>query len=136
MKIFIDTTAWLALEVLNDSNHKKAQKHAQEIMRQRVLLFTSDYVLNETYTRLIYNVHLKAAQKFHRSIQKGLKSNLTLFEVDYKIRNRAWKELTKYRDHQLSFTDATIVAQFKNYRLDEIFTFDHHFRSINLPTNL
>jgi len=49
MKIFIDTSAWDAIEDSNDPNHKLALVFKDEIS-ENCLLFTSDYKLDETYT--------------------------------------------------------------------------------------
>ena len=136
MKVFVDTGAWLALEIRNDINHNSAKKYLQLLKRRRALLFTNTFVLSETYTRLIYDVSLSAAKKFHNQIMEGVRKNLTIFEVDSPTREMAWRQLSQYSDHKLSFTDAIIVAQYKNYHLDAIFTFDNHFKNINLKTNL
>ena len=137
MKVFVDSSAWISIEVANDINHKASILNIQKLKRERVLFFTNEYVLAETYTRLIYDINLAAAKKFHDNIKLALKEEgLTILEVDYQIREVVWAELTRYADHKLSFTDATIVVNFKHYKLDEIFTFDKHFKDINLPTNL
>ncbi len=137
MKVFTDTSAWIALEVEKDINHKKAKQHAKTLEKKRALFITNEYVLAETYTRLIYDIHLNAAYQFHHNINFAIKEEgIVVLEVDPAIRNSVWQELLRYSDHKLSFTDATIVANFKLYKLDEIFTFDRHFKDINLPTNL
>lgn len=137
MKVFVDTSAWLAIEIKNDVNHKKATEYKTSLQKQRALLFTNDYILAETYTRLIYDKHLKAALNFRDKILKGVKSSaLVILNVDISNTDAAWKELKHFSDHKLSFADATIIVHFKKYRLDHIFTFDSHFRDINLPTNL
>lgn len=135
MKIFFDTSAWLALEVENDKCHESAKEYEQNLKKKRALLFTNDYVLAETFTRLIYDFHLQAAKNFKEKIERGLTKNLALLEVDSVARERAWDELERYFDHKLSFTDGTIIANFKDYNLGEIFTFDKHFKDCNLPTN-
>ena len=136
MKVFIDSGAWLALEIRNDVNHVAARKFLQILKRRRALLYTNSFVLSETYTRLIYDISLTAAKTFHVNILKGTKSNLTILEVDPKAGDFIWNQLFQYRDHRLSYTDASIIVHYKNYHLDSIFTFDSHFRNINLPTNL
>ena len=135
MKIFIDTGFWLALEMENDQYHVKAKEQFALLRSQKARLFTNDYVISETVTRLIYDSHLKAAEKFWGKITIGTQKMLTLLAVDYDCKEQAWVELKRFRDHKLSFTDGTIVANFKLYRLDKIFTFDKHFKDINLPTN-
>lgn len=137
MKTFVDTSAWLALEIEKDIHHKAAKQHAKILEKERALFFTNEYVLAETYTRIIYDVHLSAAYQFHQHISHAIKEEeLVVLEVDPSIREEVWKELLRYSDHKLSFTDASIIVAFKLYKLDEIFTFDRHFKDINLPTNL
>lgn len=137
MKVFVDTSAWLATEIGNDYNYKAAVKHKAFLERKKAMVFTNEYVLAETYTRIIYDKHLSAAYEFHKKIMRGVKGgSLSIVEIDHAGRENVWKELLRYADHQLSFIDATIVVQFKQFKLDEIFTFDRHFRDINLPTNL
>lgn len=136
MKVFVDTGVWLALEVRNDVNHSAARKFLQILKSRRALLYTNTFVLAETYTRLIYDISLTAAKTFHESINKGIKSNLTILEVDHPIREMVWKQLIRYGDHRFSYTDGTIIVQFYSFQLDTVFTFDKQFRNINLPTNL
>jgi len=137
MKVFVDTSAYLALEIKNDKNHLLAKRHFNFLKKKRALFFTNDCVLVETYTRLIYDIHFQAAKKFHKYVSELLsKAQLTLLEVDDKDRELAWIELERYSDHKLSFTDAAIIANFRAYKVDEIFTFDRHFKACGLPTNL
>lgn len=137
MRIFVDTGAWMALEITNDQYYLRARAYYQKATKGRTLFFTNDYVLDEVYTRLIYDVHLKAAQEFHQQILSAVdRRQLVILEVGDKDRQLAWQILHKYSDHEFSFTDATIVAQITELHLDEIFTFDKHFREINLSTSL
>ena len=137
MKVFVDTSAWIALEVDKDINHKAANLYTQSLKKKRAQFFTNAYVLAETYTRIIYDVHLRAAKRFHEQIKLAIKEEgLIVFEADTSMREVVWEELARYADHQLSFADATIIVNFKQNKLDGIFTFDRHFRDINLPTNL
>ena len=137
MKIFIDAGAFLALEIQNDQNHLLAKRYFNTLKNKRALFFTNDYVLDEAYTRLIYDLHLNIAYTFHKYISQLLKENqLSLLEVEPAVREKAWHELLKFSEHKLSFTDGVIIVHFRKYHLDEIFTFDRHFRNINLPTNL
>lgn len=136
MKVFVDTGAWIGRHIKSDLYNFAAKKAYAYYKNARALFYTNDYVLDEVYTRLIYDVHLKAAQKFHEQIKSALnKRQLVLLDVGDKDRKQAWQILDKYAEHRLSFTDATIVTQFIELNLDEIFTFDSHFRDIRLPTN-
>lgn len=137
MKIFIDTGAWIGYEVRNDQYHGEATRYYQDAKEKRAVFYTNNYVLAETYTRLIYDLHLSAAHTFReivRSIVK--KKQLVILEIGSIEEEKTWEYLKKFSDHKLSFTDATIIANFKELNLDAIFTFDHHFKDIGLPTNL
>lgn len=136
MKVFVDTGVWIALKDKNDGDHDEAKKHLQLLKKKRAQLFSNDYILAETYTRFIYDFGLDAAIDFYQSVIEGTDYNLTVIEVDERARQNAWRILRKYSDHKLSFADATAAVSFFDYQLDEIFTFDRHFRDINLPTNL
>src|SRR3989344_8748690 len=120
MKVFIDTGAWLALEIKNDVNHRDARKFVDFIKKRRALLFTNTLVLSETYTRLIYDVSLTAAKKFHEKIIEGTRKNLTIFDVDLSIDETVWNQLQRYGDHRFSYTDATVIVHFKKFILDTI----------------
>jgi len=137
MRIFIDTGAWMGYEIKNDQHHGEASAYFKKAKKDRALFYTNSYVLAETYTRLIYDLHLKAAEIFHEHVLSSVeKHQLVVLEIVPEDRQRAFEILKKFSDHKLSFTDATIVANFYEYHLDEVFTFDKHFKDIGLPTNL
>ncbi len=136
MKIFIDSGAWLALENKNDINHLQAKKYINIITKVRPLFFTNNLVLSEVFTRLIYDAGLYAVIDFNDAVNKGAMLNLRVMEISELENSFVFEELKKYDDKKLSFTDGSIVYQFKKYRFDEIFTFDHHFKQIGLKTNL
>ena len=50
-RIFVDTSAWAAIEDRRDSNHEVALLFKDEISG-RCMLVTTDYVLDEAYTLL------------------------------------------------------------------------------------
>lgn len=137
MKVFVDASAWIARQIKRDKNNQLAKKHYEIYKKQRALFYTNEFVLTEVYTRLIYDVHLLAAKNFHKCILSSIEKNqLVLIEIDPKDREEAWSYLQKFSDHKLSFTDATIIANFRTYKLDEIFTFDKGFKIYGLPTNI
>jgi len=59
--VFIDTGGWIAVAVTSDSFHEIALNYYLELIAKRVRLFTSNYVLDETITRIRYSFgHLQA----------------------------------------------------------------------------
>ena len=53
MKVFIDTSAFIALFVERDSKHQIVAQQYAVYREQRARFFTSDYILDELFTQLI-----------------------------------------------------------------------------------
>ena len=128
MRLFVDTSAWLALNDRNDQYHSKAAAKSAEIKRHRIELITSEYVLDESITLIRYRVSHQAAVIFGNSL---LNSNIVRVEdVSVEDRFKAWEMFKKFEDKELSFTDCTSFVLMKNLRLQKAFTFDEHFRQM------
>jgi predicted nucleic acid-binding protein len=56
MKIFIDTSAWVALENKRDIHYNEAVTFRDEIKNKRYRLFTSNFILDETFTLCLANL--------------------------------------------------------------------------------
>ncbi len=54
MKVFIDTSAFVALFVEKEKFHQEVAKKYQEYRQERATFLTSAYVLDELYTRLTF----------------------------------------------------------------------------------
>jgi uncharacterized protein len=53
--IFVDTGAWIALTDTSDQYHLKARRIYAELKRKRPRFLTTEYVVDETITRLRYD---------------------------------------------------------------------------------
>jgi predicted nucleic acid-binding protein len=128
MKLFVDTSAWLALNDKNDQYHRKAVSMSSAIKRQKIELITSEYIFDESITLIRYRVSHKAAVIFGDSL---LNSGIVRIEdVTNEIRVKAWDIFKRYGDKELSFTDCTSFVLMKDLSLHKAFTFDEHFRHI------
>ncbi len=128
MRIFVDTSAWLALDDKNDQYHNKAVAKSSEIKRQRIKIITSEYIIDETITLIRYRVSHQAAVIFGDSLLNS--SIVRIVNVTDEDRIKAWEIFKKYEDKELSFTDCTSFVLTKNLRLQKIFTFDKHFKQM------
>jgi len=128
MKIFVDTSAWLALNDKNDQCHNKAVAKISLIIKQRIELITSEYIFDESITLIRYRISHSAAVIFGESL---LRSNIArVVDVIDEDRFKAWEMFKKYRDKELSFTDCTSFVIMKNLRLQKTLTFDDHFKQM------
>ena len=81
--IFVDSGAWIALSNQRDQNHNDAVTIYTDLKRQRARFLTTDYVVDETITRLRYDVSHSVAVKFLDFIERAEKiDGLTIMEID------------------------------------------------------
>lgn len=130
MKLFVDTSAWLALNDRDDQYHKKAVEKSVEIKNQRIELITSEYVIDESVTLIRYRVSHKSAVVFGDSL---FSSNIIrIIDITDGDRYKAWEMFKKYDDKELSFTDCTSLVLITNLKLRKVFAFDEHFRQLRI----
>ena len=128
MKLFVDTSAWLALNDRSDQFHALAVEKLASIRAGRISLVTSDYVLDESVTIIRLRASHAAAVIFGQSILGS--SVIDLIPVGTDDRLAAWEIFRKYADQDFSFTDCTSFALMRKLRLKTAFTFDGHFSLI------
>ncbi|MDD5473996.1 MAG: PIN domain-containing protein [Candidatus Methanoperedens sp.] len=129
--LFVDTSAFLALVNEKDNNHVDAARFLEDIKtgKARVKkIITSDYIIDETLTRIRYAVGHKEAIEWGKDI---LSSNVVeKIEVGKEIFELAWELFEKYEDKRLSFTDCTSFAIMKKIGAEKAFSFDEDFERI------
>lgn len=132
-KIFIDTSAWDAIEDSGDANHEAAMIFKDEIAN-RYELITSNYILDETYTLLLINMGYERTVAFHRQLEMLIKAGvLQVIQLSENIIEKAWNIFEKYnQDKCWSFTDCTSYAAMTELDIDEVFSFDRHFEQMGL----
>lgn len=128
MRLFVDTSAWLALNDKNDQYHSSASAKSMEIRKHRIELITSEYIIDESITLIRYRVSHQAAVIFGDSL---FNSNIVrLKDVSTADRLSAWEMFRKFEDKEFSFTDCTSFVLMRNLKLQKAFTFDEHFRQM------
>ena len=124
MNVFLDSGAFLALSDADDLHHPAAVSLYEKILSTRARLFTSTYVLAETYTLIRAKVSHPVAVNFMKAFEK---TGISVFRVDVDIDEKAKKIFIKYADKTFSFVDCTSFALIDKHHLDHAFTFDRHF---------
>jgi len=122
--IFIDTSAFIALRVQDDSCHKKATGFLEIIQKQKLMLHTTNFIVDEVYTYFCrtHDIAIEMAEL--------IRSNplITLHRVDAEQEEQAWTILKNYADKGFSYTDATSFSVMESLEIKTVFTFDDHFR--------
>lgn len=68
--IFIDTSAWIAIEDKKDINHTKALELKQELLASRERTITTNYVLDETYTLMLLDLGYTKTVDFKHKLDR------------------------------------------------------------------
>jgi hypothetical protein len=124
--IFIDTSAFLAIENREDSYHESALEFRDACLKSRRIFVTSDYVLDESYTI----IRLRAGHDIAVQFGEALRTSqfIHIEHVTPEIIEDAWKIFKTYGDHAFSFTDCTSFALMEHLNISTAFAFDAHFR--------
>jgi predicted nucleic acid-binding protein len=142
-EVFVDSGAFVALLSQSDKNHERALEIYKTLTDQRVRLVTTNHVIDETCTWLLYharNGHAKAvefgvamaggtaqiglvAARSHKRLSNGL---LIIYSSP-EIENEAWNLFRKYDTTGFSFTDCVSFALMQAMNIRQSFAFDSHF---------
>lgn len=124
--VFVDTSAWFALESRRDANHQRAAELLPSLVRSRMLV-TSNHVLGESFTLMRKLLGHEAAVRFIRSL--GRSRHVERLFTPQELERKAYRLLERYDDQVFSFVDATSFVWMKKLGLREAFTFDSHFQT-------
>ncbi len=128
--IFVDTAAWIALLNRKEENHGVAVAIYSNLRRHRKPLLTTDYVINETVTRL-RPISSKAFQ-FLDFIGRAEKTDvLTVSIVNRPIFEESKRLFSKYNGI-FSFTECTSLAFCRQHEILEVFAFNQNFTAMKL----
>jgi predicted nucleic acid-binding protein len=122
-RVFVDTSALLALLNPDDEMHSQARQAFQALRQREAALLTTSYVLVETYALVSRRFGLEAARTFRRD----LAPLLDVEWIDASIHEEALDLLLGRSRRALSLVDATSFVVMRTRKIDEAFAFDRHF---------
>ena len=122
-EVFIDTSAFIAMKVEDDINHKKAQQFLGVIKEKRLRLHTTNFILDEVYTYFCKS-HAVAIEMAELIMNNPL---ILLHRVAVEDENRAIEVLKAFKDKDFSYTDATSFTVMERLGIKTAFVFDDHF---------
>jgi len=135
MRLFIDTTAFIALEDKDDKKYETALNYKQKIQNAQArfrILYTSNYILDEVFTLVRLKLSHPAAVALGETIKHS--KILKTLRITPETENNAWNIFKKYNDKNFSFTDCTSFALMEQEAISTAFTFDKHFQQYGFQT--
>lgn len=123
--IFVDTSFFKALIDIKDDFHLPAVDIWKGIIKNKTVLITTNFILDETFTLIRVRNGLEAALEFKDKLAEGLR-RIKLIRVMIQDEANAWNWFSNnWRD--LSFTDCTSFAVMKRLGIVRAAAFDRHF---------
>ncbi len=132
--VFVDTWGWLVLEDRKHPDHTRVLDLRRHAVEAGFVWITTDYVLDETITRLFARRPFDEAERFCAGLFEARRGGVLRVEpVDPSRFEAAWRLRVRYRDKpEISFTDLTTFAVMRELRVREVITGDAHFQQAGL----
>jgi len=129
--VFVDTSAWIALFKEKDPHHATVRRAFEGLVRDGAGFITSSDVLDETFTRLRYDVGHQYAVEFRSYVRAALEQRLLALRwVTEDISRAAWVIFEKYSDQELSLTDCTSAIICREDKVSVVLTLDRDFEML------
>jgi len=119
--------------VEDDEHHPSATRYFRSL--GRTALATSNYVLQETVTWLVYHNHRRYVLPFRQRIEAAESVGMLIVTwITRELDEAAWQIYEQFRDQRFSFTDCSSIAICRESSIDTAFSFDRHFAIAGLTT--
>lgn len=123
--IFIDTSWFKAYLDPRDDFHDKAVAQSKVLSQEKNILYTTNFVIDETLTLIRVRSGLVVALKF-RDFLAQIASHTKIIRLLSQDESNAWDYFPKPWS-KLSFTDCTSFAVMQRLGIKNVATFDDHF---------
>ena len=137
MKLLVDTWGWLTLRDRRERWHDEVNAFFQDFLDQHGMIYTTDYILDETFTMLYRRLPLSLAKESVELMDKSISQGYVILEWIIPSRFEKAKQLRiQFHDKPtISFTDLTSMVVMKDLNINQILTEDEHFLQIGMGFN-
>ncbi|MBI5216057.1 MAG: PIN domain-containing protein [Ignavibacteriae bacterium] len=123
MKVFLDTSAFLAVLDEDDENHESATNTWNELITNDKILITSNYIIVETLALAQHRFGLESVRVF----QEDIYPLLQIVWMDKLTHEQAINNLLTFSRRKLSYVDCTSFQVMRELSIEGVFCFDEHF---------
>jgi predicted nucleic acid-binding protein len=133
-RLFVDTWGWLVLANGHDPYFASVARIRESAQGRAGAWVTTDYVLDETMTRLFAMAPFALARRFMEGIFEASRNGgVDIEHVTAERFTGAWKMRLRYRDKpRISFTDFTSFVVMRELGLKCALTGDAHFEQVGM----
>jgi len=124
--IFVDSTAWIALELPDDARHDEAVRAFAKIRRGTYgTIVTSDYVLSESLAAVRMEGGLPAAERVATRVLDS--RSVRLVWTESLAFRQAWERMRSRRDKRWSLVDCLRFVHMEELGISTALAFDEDF---------
>jgi len=131
MKLFLDSGAFIARARRGDPHHEAAMDTFSSISRGDLpypLRYTSNYVIDETATFLVYEAGPRVAVEVLRAVRAS--PNLIVLHVSEDVEAAADDVFARYASSGVSYTDCTTKVLMERESIETAFSFDRDLETL------
>jgi predicted nucleic acid-binding protein len=134
LKLFIDTWGWIVLGNKREPRHTELTELYSSWKNQKGMSYTTDYVLDETFTLLFRRLSFTEAKRSLDVIDFAIKEGyLRLERITAERFEKAKSLRIKIQDKpRISFTDLTSMVVMAEVGITPILTQDDHFAQVGM----
>ncbi len=133
-RLFIDTWGWLSLRDRRERRYEEIKDLYLNLRGKGCLFYTTDYVLDETFTLLFRRLQSETATSSLEMIETAIEDDyLTLEHITPKRFEKTKILRMKLQDKpRISFTDLTSMVVMTELGITHILTEDEHFTQVSM----
>lgn len=137
-KLFVDTWGWLTLRDKKEEKHKEVTEYYRKFHSQGGWIYTTDYVLDETFTLFFRRLPFSQAKESMLLLLDFFQKGILFIEFVTLERFHKTKDLRlKLQDKPLiSFTDLSSMVVMEEFGIIKILTNDVHFGHVGMGFQL
>ena len=112
--VFIDTSAFYAVKIKTDKNHKVGINFFNFVLKNKSYSFiTSEFIIFETVTLFKSKIDIIEAIKIGKFFRNS--EHIRIIKITDDLISSAWEIFDKYDDKEFSFIDCSSFAFMKKY---------------------